>query len=258
VIRGYDEHDILTFATAIAFRIVFAAIPLLLFGLGLLGGLGLDEQWTEEWARTARDSMSPDVFRVVDDTVRRVLGERQAFWMTAGGLLAVWESSGGMRTVMDVFDRIYGAQRERSFGERLRVSLVLGLAVTVLLLTAMAFVVLGDDLLREVGTDAELVLLLRYPAAAAILFAVVGLLLAYAPVDRQPLHWVTFGSVLIVGAWLVTSLGLAWYLKEIADYGSVFGALATIWIVLSYLYFSSAAFLTGAELDALVREQTAA
>ena len=68
----------------------------------------------------------------------------------------------------------------------------------------------------------------------------------------------TFGSVLVVSAWFGTSLTLGWYLTSVADYGSVFGALATVWIVLTYLYFSSVAFLTGAEIDAMVRAQTAA
>ena len=76
-----------------------------------------------------------------------------------------------------------------------------------------------------------------------------------APVDHQPLRWVTFGSVVVVAAWAVTSAVLGWYLTAIADYGSIFGALATVVIVLSYLYFASAAFLTGAQLDALVRHR---
>ena len=89
VARRYQEHDVLTFASAIAFQVLFAILPLALFGLGLLAGLGLQEQWTRDWAPQARGSMSPAAFSVVDDTVRRVLGERQTFWTTAGALLAV-------------------------------------------------------------------------------------------------------------------------------------------------------------------------
>src|SRR4051812_41521591 len=50
VARGYRAHDLLVFASSIAFHVLFAIIPLVLFGLGLLGGLGLGEQWTSEWA----------------------------------------------------------------------------------------------------------------------------------------------------------------------------------------------------------------
>ena len=58
----------------------------------------------------------------------------------------------------------------------------------------------------------------------------------------------------MVIAWVGTSLVLGWYLTSVADYGSVFGALATVVVVLTYLYAASAAVLTGAEIDALVRE----
>jgi uncharacterized BrkB/YihY/UPF0761 family membrane protein len=57
---------------------------------------------------------------------------------------------------------------------------------------------------------------------------------------------------------VVTSLLLGWYVTSVADYGSVFGALATIVVVLTYLYFASAAVLTGAELDAMVRRRAGA
>ncbi|MDQ4049209.1 MAG: YihY/virulence factor BrkB family protein [Actinomycetota bacterium] len=253
VLRGYHEHDVLTFASAIAFQVLFATIPLALFGIGLLGGFGLEEQWTRQWAAQARDSMSPAAFGVVDDTVRRVLGERQLFWTSAGALIAVWKISSATRAVMEVFDRIYGSHRQRSFAENIRVSLVLGTAVGMLVLASTACAVLGDDALRAAGIESPAILWLRLLVSLALLFAVVALLVAWAPVDRQPLQWVTFGSLTVVSAWVGTSLVLGWYLTSIADYGSVFGALATVVVVLTYLYLASAAFLTGAEIDARLR-----
>src|ERR1700755_1836201 len=136
VVRGAAEHELLTFATAIAFQVLFAVIPLGLFGLGLLGGLGLQDQWTGEWGPRVRGSMSPATFAVVDETVRRVLESKQVFWMTIGGVIALWKVSAATRAIMKVFDRIYGSSRRRSFPERLRVSLLLGVAVAALLLAA--------------------------------------------------------------------------------------------------------------------------
>ena len=253
ILRGWDEHDVLTFASALAFRVLFSIIPLGLLGLALLGGVGLDEEWTREWGPRVKETVSDPVFQVVDETARRVLGERQLFWMTAGTAIAVWEISGATRTIMDVLDRIYGSRGKRSFAERVWVSLGLGLGVAALLLAAVATVALGDDLLAAAGL--ELLSWLRWPVALALLFAVIALLIGRAPVDHQPLHWVSFGSVLIVVAWVGTSVVLAWYLTAVADYGSAFGALATVVVALSYLYFASAAFLTGAQLDAIVRRR---
>jgi membrane protein len=255
VVRGYDEHDLLTFASALAFRILYAIVPLALFGFGLLGGIGLDEEWTREWGPRVKDSVSDPAFGVIDTTAQRVLEEQQTFWMTAGAALAVWAISSAMRTIMDVLDRVYGSQRERTFLERMRVSLALGVAVTLLLLGAVGSATAGDAVLRAAGIESPPILWLRWPLALALLLAVIALLVARAPVERRPLHWVTIGSALIVVAWMGTSIVLGWYLTAIADYGSIFGALATVVIVLTYLYFASAAFLTGAELDAILHRR---
>lgn len=255
VTRAFRERDLLTFSSAIAFQVFYAIIPLMLFGLGVLGGLGLDEQWTQEWAPTARDAMSAPAFQVVDDTIRNVLGGQQVFWILAGAALAVWKVSATMRAVMDVFDRIYESRRERTFAERMRDSLTLGAAVAALLLLAAGCAMLGDEALRGIGIETGAVLWLRWPVALALLFATVTLLVAYAPADHQPARWVGFGSIVVVTAWVATSLVFGVYLTSIADYGSIFGALATIVVALTYLYLASSAVLVGAQVDALVRER---
>jgi membrane protein len=255
ITQSFAERDLLTFASAIAFQVLYAIIPLVLFGLGVMGGLGLDEQWTREWAPAARDAMSPPAFQVVDDTIKKVLGGQQTFWILGGAALAIWKVSATMRAIMDVFGRIYDSHRERTFFERMRDSLVLGAGVAVLLLSAAACAVLGDEAMRAAGIETGALLWLRWPVALALLFTTVTLLVAYAPADHQPPQWVTFGSIVVVSAWVLTSIAFGVYLKSIADYGSIFGALATIVIALTYVYIASSAVLVGAQLDALVRER---
>lgn len=252
---AFRQRDLLTFSSAIAFQAFFAIIPLLLFGLGMLGGLGLEEQWTREWAPSARDAMSEPAFEVVDDTIRHVLGGQQAFWILAGAALATWKVSAAMRAIMDVFDRIYDSHRERTFRERMRDSLVLGAAVAALLLMAAGCAVLGDEALSVAGIETGAVLWLRWPVALALLFATVTLLVAYAPADHQPARWVGFGSIVVVSAWVLTSLVFALYLTSVADYGSIFGALTTVVVALTYVYLAASAVLVGAQVDALVRER---
>jgi membrane protein len=251
VLAAYDRNDLLTYASAIAFQVLFALVPLALFALGLLGTLGLDEVWTRDVAPDIARNVSPAAFSVIDDTVGKVLGSRQLFWVTLGAVIAVWEISGATRAVMGVFDRIYGSERERDFKERYLTSLWLSVAAGGLLLLATAAFMLGPIAL---GTPAAI---LRWPIVALLLFTAVGLFVHFAPADRQPLDWVSFGSILVVVAWLGTSVGFAFYVRDIASYGSIFGALATVIIVFEYLYLAAIAFLTGAQVDALIRARVA-
>lgn len=80
------------------------------------------------------------------------------------------------------------------------------------------------------------------------------LLLRFAPAHPGPQRWISFGSGLCVIAWVGTSLVFGFYVTQIADYSSIFGSLATVFVLLTYLYVSAVSFLIGAEVDALVRE----
>jgi uncharacterized BrkB/YihY/UPF0761 family membrane protein len=50
-------------------------------------------------------------------------------------------------------------------------------------------------------------------------------------------------------------MGFYFYLTGLASYGSVFGSLASVIVVIAYLYISTTAFLFGAQLDAIIRAQ---
>jgi membrane protein len=206
------------------------------------GFFGLDGVYRRDVVPDLRDAVSLDVFQVIDSTVRRVLTSKQGFWTTAGAAIAVWEMSGAIRAVMQVFDRIYGSERERGFRERYVVSILLAVASGILLLAAVAVAQFAP-------------LLVRWPVAVVLMFLTVGLLVHYAPADRQPWHFVTAGTVIVVLAWTLTSVAFGFYVTRIADYGSIFGNLATAIIVFEYLYLAACAFLTGAALDAVLRNR---
>jgi membrane protein len=248
VLDGFDRNDLLTFACAIAFKLLYALIPLALFALGLLGGTGLQGTWTSSLAPQLRRVASPDAFRLVDDTVRQVLAHKQVFWSTAGGLFATWQMSGAVRGTMDVLDRVYSTHSERSFWRRMAVSIGLGAALIVLLLAAAAAMELAPRLVHGPA-----VAIARWPVTIALLWGAVTLVMRLAPAQDRPAGRVTLGATLVILAWLGTSAVFAWYLTAIADYGSVFGALATVVVILTYLYLSTAALLTGVQVDALIQ-----
>src|SRR5438876_2821981 len=124
-----------------------------LLALGLIGTLGLSGWWSTDAAHTVRHNVSPPVYHVIDDTVRKILAHRQLFWVTLGAVIAVWEVSGAMRATMQVLNRVYGVEEKRSFGRKIGESIVLSTAVTFMLLLALAVVKVGPDTAKDVLGD---------------------------------------------------------------------------------------------------------
>jgi membrane protein len=259
ILHGFKENDLLTYASAISFQVFFALVPLALLALGLLGSFGLSEVWSTDVAPTVRDNLSPAAFQVVNDTVTKVLSDQQLFWATLGGTIAVWEVSGAMRATMQVLNRVYGVTERRSFRRKLGESIALSTAVTLLLLLAAAVTKVGPVTARAVLGNADAVSALSniasWAAAVALLFLVVTLVVRFAPDTRRPVRWVTFGGLLVIFGWVAVSLVYGWYISSLADYASIFGNLAAVMVTMSYIYLSAIVFLTGVQLDSLIRHQ---
>jgi membrane protein len=255
LIRCFQDRNLMTWAGALAFQISTAIVPFLLFGLGLIGFLNLDSAWTDI-AKNIKPHMSGPAFNVVDSTAEKVLHQKQAFWVTVGLAVALWEVSGGMRTIMGGLGLIYDCDENRSWFERTSRSLLLAVIVSVLVIAAIAVAWTGPLLYGDVGQPlGALLFLLRWAAAAVLLGLATGLTVRWAPDGYQPTRWVTTGTTIVVGAWILASILFGLYIRFVASYGSIYGNLATIVILSAYIYISAIVFFAGAQIDAIIRRR---
>jgi membrane protein len=104
------------------------------------------------------------------------------------------------------------------------------------------------------GVLAVLFFVARWLLAAALLGAGVALMVHYGTATRQTLPWVSFGTALVMAAWVAMSILFGLYVTYVASYASVFGHLATFFVLLLYVYASSIVFLGGVQVDACVRD----
>jgi membrane protein len=253
-VDAYVEHDLLTYASAISFQVLSSIVPFVLFAVGLLGFFNLEGVWRDELAPQIKPTVSQPAYALIDDVVNNVLDARTAFWVTFGFVLALWELSGAIRGVMGAVNRVYRCPTRRSWGRRMLVSTALALVVGACLLGASAVVLIGPTVYGDVDPVlAVLLLVVRWGLAAGLVLLAVAVLLHFGPERDQPLEWVTFGAILIMAGWLVMSAGFGFYLRYVADYNSVFGGLASVVVLIGYLYAAALVFLGGVQVDALIR-----
>jgi membrane protein len=244
-----------TLASALSFQIVTAIVPFLLFGCGLLGFLKLDQAWADI-AKSIKPQMSPAAFQVVSGTANKVLHHKQLFWVTFGFALAIWQVSGGIRTIMGGLTTIYGLREPRSWFGRMRRSILLALIVSALILGAIAAVWLTPLATGDAGKAlGALLAVVRWAVAALLLGSAIGITMRLASDEYQPTGWITVGTAIIVGAWVVTSILFGLYIRFVASYGSIFGNLATIVVLFAYIYISAIVFFAGAQVDAIIRRR---
>jgi membrane protein len=256
VVGSFQRNGLPNLASALSFRIVLALIPFLLVLLALLGFLDLQEVWHTDVAPEIKKNASDAAFKLLDDTVNQVLSERQLWWLTAGLVLTLWELSAAMRVTMTALDRVYGYSRRRSLIEMLPRSLALGAVMGFCVVAAIAIVRFGPLLIGDGGVlVAVLSFVVRWLLAAGVLGLGVGLVVHYGAATRQPVPWVSFGTGLVLASWVLTSIAFGLYATYVATYTSVFGHLASIYVLFLYLWLSANAFMVGIQADACIRKR---
>jgi membrane protein len=257
-VRTYERNDLLTRASAISFQTLFALVPAALAGVALLGFFGLEEYWGSELSPTVEENVGGPAFDLIDSAVQQVLGSQQVFWLTAGAVFALWQVSGAMRATGGGLDRIYDAYGDRSLLRRVASSAILAAAVSLIFGVAALGLFAGPEIMEASGLGMPAfvaVPLARYVIPAALVLVAMALVVRFTSSSPPPHRFIGLTSLATVTAWIMITLVFRWYVTQIADYESLFGGLASVIVLMTYLYISANVFLGGFQVDALVRER---
>ena len=254
-VRGaLADKRVVTLASAIAYQLLFALIAFSLAAIAVLSIAGLgDNVWDHGLRSHVRDHVSQPVFQLVDDTVRQIEGPKRTLWLTLGSALALWRLSVAARVTMDALDVLFETRTRLPLVPRFLRSLALALAAGACLLAAAA-VVLGGGAALGHALPGPVSFILRWGFALLLMLAAAAVVLRYGPAKRQPVGWVSVGTVLVAVLWALASLGFGLYAAYLARWNSLFGGLTTVIVLLLYLFISALAFLVAAQLDVELRK----
>jgi membrane protein len=129
--------------------------------------------------------------------------------------------------------------------------------VILLAASAIAVVVTGglaDQVGNLVGVGSTAVTvwdIAKWPVLVVLVSIMIGILYWASPNVRQPgFRWISPGSFLAVGIWIVASAAFAFYVANFGSYNKTYGSLGGVIVFLVWLWLSNVAILLGAEFDA--------
>jgi membrane protein len=244
----FARDKLLTYASAIALRTFIAAVACTLFGLGILGAAHQRRLWQSTIGPQIKPHVLPGVFDGIDQTVHRVFSSSTAGLLALAAALAVWEVSGIIRASIGALDEIYETPEERPWWIRFPLSLGLAVLFLAAVLGAIAVIWVGNA-----GGAGILVLVLRWPLAAALVALAFEFIVRWAPAKHRRWRWASFGSLLVVVGWIGETLIFTWYVRSIADFRTAIGSLEVFIFLATYFYVGAIVLLVAMELDELVR-----
>lgn len=255
------QDDIFFLAGGIAFNILVAAIPFLLL-LAAIFGFVL-QRAAEDPAQLVRgyvESILPPSQTVAEWTVRLVddlVSGRTRFGIL-GLVLFIWSSTRLFGTLRSVLREVFELEEERNifWGKVFDLQMVLvggtlflaNTGVTLLLEGAQNF---GEEWLERQGWRVVMEVDTKIGAqllAFSFIFVMFYLIYRYLPLRRTPWRAALVGATFTSVAWELLKGIFAWYVAHVANYASTYGALATLIILVFWIYYSAVVFILGGEV----------
>jgi membrane protein len=256
-LRGFLDHDLSTYAAALAYRGLLALFPLVIFVIALISVLQADRllDWLGDLARSGPPGQVP--LQVKEWLIAQLRGRPGGAVLSVGALTAIWATATGIRMLRRALHRAYGVPEMRPVWKRIVFSV---LAVPVFALAGVValglLVVTSRTLMRGAGLmalDVTIVAVwdwLRVPVALMLLTGMLSAVYRVAAGDHPPLRRLLPGAALAAALWALVSVAFPWALATVLHYGVTYGSFSAAIVVLVYLYLLAAAVLLGAEVNA--------
>lgn len=259
-VRRFLDDNASMMAAALAYYGLFSLFPLAILALALLGFFVQDADVRERLVEAALDAV-PLSETEGQSTVRDVLQhlEGAAAGLGIFGLLSfAWSASNVFGALRRSLNIVFGVEKGRSFplgklvdlASMTVLTLLLGgsYAVTFLMALARQF----SERLPVIGPLAESLgpawVAVSVLVSALVTFA--AFLFAYSVVPAARLRPADVWPGALVGSLLLVAVdhGFAFYLRNFANFGAVFGPIGAVVAFLFWLYVSALLFLFGAEV----------
>jgi membrane protein len=260
------DDNILGLSAETAYNFFFGLFPLLLFAGPLLSLVGDREALFNDILGRLAPSMPLDAFLLVQGVLRDVVFTKNApGLMSLGALLALWAGAGMFSSLMSALNTAYDVSESRPWWRQKLTAVVCAIGSIIILLSATTVMLAGEQIvafvtrLLHLGPFGEVVwTIVQYLLAFTLVVAVLGLLYFILPNVQQGLRSVIPGAIFAALFWVLFTFLFRLYVTNFGSYNKTYGTIGAVIVLLTWMYWTSFAILTGGELNSELHAGTGA
>lgn len=255
LLRRYLHHRVAIQSAALAFYLLFAIFPFLIFISSLLGLLRLD---VAAILLALEEFVPREILEVAEMYLIHV-GENSSMRLLLFGLVfSVYFPMRAANALMRAARTAYHLGPPRGTVWHwvkilvYTLMLIAAIALTLMLLTVSdRLLTYGVERLGLPALIAWLWAALRFPLAAVVGYFALFFLYAFSQDVRQPWRNIWPGTLVALGAWLSISWLYGLYVER-AHYSVLYGSIGTVIVLLIWLNITAVILIMGAELNGVL------
>jgi membrane protein len=252
-------------AAQMAYQLLFTLAPGLLFLWHLLGLFGTDPAKLHRMFVILKEFLPPDpkVQDILDSALASVVVTGSSGWIANVGIIAgIYLGTMFISTVSSALSHTHGVVEDRHWWSKYIISFFLLFWFGLTILVCFNAVVFGETLagIAEVNLQLKIplqewVAALNLPLTAlALIILALGLYLL-TPENYLTVRQALPGAILFAIGWLAVTKLFQLYVSKYDRYNPTYHALASIIILLTWMYLTCLLLLLGGKLNAILRRE---
>jgi membrane protein len=184
-------------------------------------------------------------------------GANSGAWLSLGTLGTLWVVSSAFDELIEALDAAYDVDDQRPFWKTRLLAVGLAALTGFFLICGIAAMIVGPQLGGWIAVRLSLsgAFIFLWPFihwTLAVILAVLGVETIYflGPNVKQSFRVTLPGAVLCVACWIALSSLLGIYFRHFDNYNRIYGTLAGVMALMTWLYWAYFILLAGAELNA--------
>ena len=248
-----------------AYQLVFAVPFVLLFFWHLLGLFGTDPAKLHGMFAVVQSFLPPDakVQEILDLAVANVVTTGASGWLANTGIfLGIYLGTMFIATVSRSLSHTYGVKELRNRWSKYVISFLLLFWFGIVILVCFNAVVFGETLagVAEVTYQLKIplqewVAALNLPFTAIALIGLALVLYLLTPENYLTIRQALPGAIFFSIGWLTVTKLFQLYVARYSRYDATYLALASIIILLTWMYLTCLFLLLGGKLNAILRRE---
>lgn len=263
LVTNFFEHDVGKNAAALAYYLLFALFPLLIFISNVLGLLKLD---ISAIIQVLQRILPSDIVGLVETYLEHVSHTSSQVLLWFALVFSIWFPMRAAKGLMDDVRLAYHLDKPtdvvrytvRQLAYTIVLLLVIGLT---LLFSTLGKQVLGyinylipEQTMRISVYFIDIWQYLRFVPVGLLMYAALGTLYAASLDKRQPVKNFLPGMIAALSTWMIVSVGFSFYVENIANFSVIYGTLGAVIVLLMWLYMTAVILILGAELNAAIMD----
>jgi membrane protein len=262
-IEGLSDRNGIEISGYIAFTVMLALFPFLIFLVSVAGFLG-SSQIGDQFIGTLSLFAPPDVIKTLQPAINEVIDKRDSSLLTLGLVLALYSAGSGVAALRMALNLAYQTTDTRPFWFRKVLDFAVVIVGSIITILASAAIILGPWIWNVIAwffwvdsDDRRLWHLSRYVFTTLVMAASVIALHRVLPDVKLRFRQILPGAIATTVLWVIAATGLTLYFGKFANYASTYGSLGGVIITLMFFYVSGIIFIFGGELNATLMARAA-